>query len=142
MKTKPFDLQEALEHPERVVTRDGRKVTELFYAKTAERDCRVIVIIDGYYSAYSETGMYLRHGECGSDLVMHITPEPHRPLPEGVEMPRGYRLLEKGEKLLVGALVWFDVRKVWAADAGYVVSDCDCWVVPDYSTGLWKEAGE
>lgn len=36
MNYLPFDLETALKHPERVITRDGRKVKELYYFKTAE----------------------------------------------------------------------------------------------------------
>ncbi len=41
---KPFDIQEALAHPERVVHRDGRKAVQVFYADKAAIAHQVIIV--------------------------------------------------------------------------------------------------
>jgi hypothetical protein len=67
----------------------------------------------------------------------------HKELPEGVEMPKGYRLIEAGERIPVGCLKRNGSEPNWRAThkvcIGCVASGPDCIIVPDYSTGLWKE---
>ena len=48
MQYEKFDLEIALKNPERVVTRDGRKIDEIFHFKKAVNDdFNVGVIIEG-----------------------------------------------------------------------------------------------
>ena len=58
MNLKPFDLQEALANPERVITRDGRKVTQL-----TKFDCSfqypLIAVIDGNVECFTLNGEYI-----------------------------------------------------------------------------------
>lgn len=59
----PFDLETALKHPERVVTRDGRKVSEFHYFKTLKHEEEQIkAIIDGNCKSYYANGLYCNDG--------------------------------------------------------------------------------
>lgn len=69
MKTKPFDIQEALAgHP--VVTRDGRKVIRIAHFPEA-KGYPVLALIDKEYYAltFTEAGSYCGES-CGYDLFL------------------------------------------------------------------------
>lgn len=53
---KPFNLEEALAGFQ-VVTRSGFAVSELVWLKTAHSHSRVVAVIDGTVSKYSEDGI-------------------------------------------------------------------------------------
>jgi len=61
MNYLPFDLETALKHPERVVTRDGRKVTELHHFKTTyfgEGNCPLYGVIEGNIHSFTIKGRW------------------------------------------------------------------------------------
>lgn len=67
---KPFNLQLALAGKP-VVTRDGRKVAEIYHFKTLKSDYTVHASIDGYNREYTTEGMYYNNGsESVADLFM------------------------------------------------------------------------
>ena len=66
---KLFNLSEALAGKP-VVTRDGRKVTELHHFKTANEPDRIIAVIGGVAIRFYEEGNYLSSSEHENDLFM------------------------------------------------------------------------
>ena len=61
---KPFNLQKALDG-ERVVTRGGVRISELYYCKTAspEDEYPVIAVVDGHVKNFNVNGDYLSDEE-------------------------------------------------------------------------------
>ena len=55
---KPFNLQEALAGKP-VVTRDGRKVEQLFYFDKAENEFKLRAVVDGSITAYTIMGVFI-----------------------------------------------------------------------------------
>lgn len=72
MNLKPFNLQEALANPERVVTRDGRKVTQLTKFQTFNSHC-IYAVIDGILRSFDKMGLY--HDGCESKLDLFLLPQ-------------------------------------------------------------------
>ena len=68
----PFDLETALKHPERVVTRDGRKVEELHYFKTVHHQHKLTCIICGAKCGFTVSGTY---AGTNRDLDLFLLPE-------------------------------------------------------------------
>lgn len=54
---KPFDLEKALAG-EPVITRDGKKATEVVFLKTADDLYVVIAVVDGKVLSYTKDGKY------------------------------------------------------------------------------------
>lgn len=67
---KPFNLQEALAGKP-VVTRDGRKVTEIYHFKTGTSVYSVHACIDGCIREYTQRGTYYETGN-GSDFDLFM----------------------------------------------------------------------
>ena len=66
---KPFNLQEALAGKP-VVTRDGRKVEQLFYLDKAENEFKLRAVVDGSITAYTDNGCFYSEVITESDLFM------------------------------------------------------------------------
>jgi hypothetical protein len=91
MKTKPFDLQAAL-NGAKLVTRDGRDAKFIAYVPEAKDHCRVIVMLpDGLMCSYYENGRNLSFCDTPHDLFLtaptcgindHEYPEPERVEPK------------------------------------------------------------
>ena len=72
MNLKPFNLQEALENPERVITRDGRKITQLTKFEV-DNLFSTFCIIDGILHCFTVDGMY--HNGCESKYDLFLLPQ-------------------------------------------------------------------
>ena len=69
-KLKPFDLEKALKG-EKVVTRDGREVEQIFYFDKAVRnEYPLRGVINGGLSSYTREGRVFLGGEMAGDLFM------------------------------------------------------------------------
>lgn len=68
---KPFNLEEALAGKP-VVTRDGRKVTEIYHFKTASDETKYVLyaVIEGAIHTYLLNGFYMSRGINDTDLFM------------------------------------------------------------------------
>jgi len=67
----PFDLETALKHPERVVTRDGRKVEQLVEFKPQNDKLPVYGLLDGEIESWSIDGVFrLNRIESNCDLFL------------------------------------------------------------------------
>lgn len=67
---KPFNLEKALAG-EPVVTRDGRKITDLHFFHTLTRDCKLYGVINNSLNAWTSEGRWLSTGqEQPEDLFM------------------------------------------------------------------------
>ena len=53
---KPFNLEEALKNPNRVVTRDGRNVTQLHRFECSDYH-RLVLVLDGNIETYDTDGI-------------------------------------------------------------------------------------
>lgn len=73
---KSFNIQEALENPNRVITRDGRKVTELYLFNTATNNTPLVAVIDGYLKTFTKEGKYSNPMDKNFDLF--LTPIKHK----------------------------------------------------------------
>lgn len=69
MNYLPFDLETALKNPERVVTLDGRKVTELHHFKSKET-LPLVIIIDGLECSYNLDGSFNSVAPHSMDLFL------------------------------------------------------------------------
>ena len=70
MNLKPFDLQKALAG-DPVVTRDGRKVTEIIEFKTACNTLQnTVAVIDGHFYSFYENGKCMSQWDSEFDLFM------------------------------------------------------------------------
>ena len=71
---KPFNLERALAG-DKVVTRDGREVVQLFYAdKVIDDNDKVVAVVDGLVETYTPDGFYYStKKECIFDLFMATT---------------------------------------------------------------------
>ena len=58
MNYLPFDLETALAHPERVVTRDGRKLTQLTKFEAKESEFGIIAVIEDEIASFRIDGTY------------------------------------------------------------------------------------
>ena len=59
MKYLPFDLEVALKHPERVITRQGQKITEIHYFETSNSyKYKVSAVIDGVVEPFTIGGRF------------------------------------------------------------------------------------
>lgn len=143
MRTRPFNLKGALAGKP-VVTRYFEEVTNLteFTVKEAES---LVGVNNGVVKKWFSNGQFIR-GVAGHRLDLFMLVTPHKELPEGVEMPKGYRLLESGERFPIGALGYEDGNNrlfvINNAVLGQHPHESTCVIVPDYSTGLWKEVTE
>lgn len=72
---KPFNLQEALAGKP-VVTRNGRKVTELHYFATALPDEQLVYVADGKLHSQFDRGSYYSHGSPASEWDLLMAEEP------------------------------------------------------------------
>lgn len=70
--SKPFNLEAALAG-EPVETRDGKKVTELYYLKTHTGPSPVIAVVEGALYCYYTDGKWWASSVSGRDLVMTST---------------------------------------------------------------------
>lgn len=66
---KPFNLEEALAGKP-VITRHGRKVTEIYHFKTTKSPYPVHACIDGTIVEYTQRGTYYSLGSTERDLLM------------------------------------------------------------------------
>lgn len=71
MNLKPFNLAEAFANPERVVTRDGRKVTQLTKFEADNSHC-IYAVIDGIVRSFSIYGLYHNGCESKFDLFHEV----------------------------------------------------------------------
>lgn len=69
----PFDLETALKHPERVVTRDGRKVRQ-FTKFESNSEFTVIVVLDNEVQSFRVNGTY-QFGNRESQNDLFLLPE-------------------------------------------------------------------
>jgi len=70
MNLKPFNLEKALAG-EPVVTRDGRKVTEIIHFKTAFNTLQnTVAVIDGHFYSFYENGKCMSQWDSEFDLFM------------------------------------------------------------------------
>jgi len=70
----PFDLETALKHPERVVTRDGRRLTEIYHFKSIkERGDNLYYVVNGVKFNNYPSGNYYK--ECPSKHDLFLLPE-------------------------------------------------------------------
>lgn len=74
MILKPFDLEAALAGA-KVVTRDGRKASEIVVFRTADTQYPVSTVIHGTIYSHSIDGLYF--GRANSDLDLFIAPKTH-----------------------------------------------------------------
>jgi hypothetical protein len=72
MKLKPFNLQEALANPERVITRDGREVTQLTKFEADNSHC-IYAVIDRILRSFDNSGLY--HNGCESKYDLFLLPQ-------------------------------------------------------------------
>lgn len=93
MKTKPFDLQAAM-NGAKLVTRDGREAKFIAYVPEADKPERFIALIDGLVITFYEDGV--RHKELkysGIDLFLAVPTRSinghEYPEPERVELEHG-----------------------------------------------------
>lgn len=71
MNYLPFDLKTALKHPERVVTRDGRKVEGIHYFDGLNPKRHPIYgIIDDEINNWNDGGAFLKDCETNFDLFL------------------------------------------------------------------------
>jgi hypothetical protein len=76
MNYLPFDLETALAHPERVVTRDGRKVRELHHFKTANtNELSVVCVIEGFIQINWDKGQWCGEPTIESENDLFLLPE-------------------------------------------------------------------
>lgn len=68
MNLKPFNLEEALANPNRVVTRDGRKVTQLTNFKIGNPLC-LVGVVDYKIKSWKKSGRYF-DDESSNDLFL------------------------------------------------------------------------
>ena len=71
----PFDLETALKHPERVVTRDGRKVEQFTYFKRLKpNDHPYYGLVDGILNHWNGNGAFCRNivSECDLFLLPEV----------------------------------------------------------------------
>lgn len=66
---KPFDLEAAL-RGDKVVTRDGREVTEIYHFKTSSQRYPVRAVVAGGLSAYTVHGRLISNSDSAGDLFM------------------------------------------------------------------------
>ena len=67
----PFDLETALKHPERVVTRDGRKVEQLhFFKRDTETKHPIYGILDGNVEHWNNGGNFCIGTKSDYDLFL------------------------------------------------------------------------
>jgi len=68
----PFDLEVALKHPERVITRNGNKISEIHYFETAKPvGYKLYAVINGEAEAFNVDGEYFEdETECIYDLFL------------------------------------------------------------------------
>ena len=72
----PFDLETALAHPERVVTRDGRKVKEIHHFKTASTNQQsVVCVVDGLIQTNWDKGQWCGEPTIKSENDLFLLPE-------------------------------------------------------------------
>ena len=72
MKTKPFDLDAAM-NGAKLVTRDGREAKFIAYVPEATaRTSRLLVLIEGQVFSLAEEGNYLAKGECKHDIFLAV----------------------------------------------------------------------
>lgn len=72
MKTKEFDLEEAL-NGAKVVTRDGREVTQLTKFKTIEEHC-LYGVVDEEIHSWHKNGVFYKHTKNNTDLFLAVEP--------------------------------------------------------------------
>ena len=76
MNYLPFDLEIALKHPERVVTRDGRKVDEIHHFKKVESGCQsVYCVVEGIPQSTWEGGQWCGESNIKSERDLFLLPE-------------------------------------------------------------------
>lgn len=73
MKTKEFNLEEAL-NGAKVVTRDGREVTQLTKFKSIEEHCLYGVLEDEIHS-WHKNGTFYKHTKNNTDLFLAVEPK-------------------------------------------------------------------
>lgn len=111
MKTKPFNLEEAL-NGAKVVTRDGREVTQL--TKFNVRDgIRIIGVIEGYRSTleYDIEGFVFSGYESTTDLFLAVEPKKF-----WVNMYRSHGEVYLGSKLHGSK----EEAEAWKCKDGYI----------------------
>jgi len=71
MKTKPFNLEEALAGA-KVVTRSGEEVSQLTLFKNVVNDYPLCGVIDKVLETFRITGNYSKNGESNYDLLLAV----------------------------------------------------------------------
>lgn len=73
MKLKPFNLENALAGKS-VVTRIGKRVTEIKYFTTSEKSQKLYAVVDGRIYSYSDDGQYYldKVVKTNHDLFMEV----------------------------------------------------------------------
>ena len=72
MKTKPFDLQAAM-NGAKLVTRDGREAKFIAYVPEADDpDSRLLALIQGEVYSFGDEGNYIENEECRHDLFLAV----------------------------------------------------------------------
>lgn len=67
----PFDIETALAHPERVVTRDGRKVSEIYHFKNKRlSDYKVYACVGDEVLTYTIEGLAIKGDTRERDLFL------------------------------------------------------------------------
>lgn len=73
MKTKEFNLEEAL-NGAKVVTRDGREVTQLTKFKTIEEHC-LYGVLENEIHSWHKNGVFYKHTKNNTDLFLAVEPK-------------------------------------------------------------------
>lgn len=73
MKTKEFNLEEAL-NGAKVVTRDGREVTQLTKFKTIEEHC-LYGVLENEIHSWHKNGVFYKHTKNNTDLFLAVEPQ-------------------------------------------------------------------
>jgi hypothetical protein len=70
---QPFNLETALNHPEWVRTRDGRKIDFIKeYNSPGTTYPLTVVLKTGDHAAYSESGLYMTDKKTNHDLILRV----------------------------------------------------------------------
>lgn len=75
MNYLPFNLETALKHPERVVTRDGRRVSEIHHLKVKATYQPIHCVAEGEPLTCWETGGYCGDKRLTHNLDLFLLPE-------------------------------------------------------------------
>ena len=109
MRTKEFNLEEAL-NGAKVVTRDGREVTQLTKFKSIEEHCLYGVLEDEIHS-WHKNGTFYKHTKNNTDLFLAVEPKKF-----WVNMYRNHGEVNLGSKLHGSK----EEAEAWKCKDGYI----------------------